>query len=322
MTKSLKIIIGVALGLVIAGIVLTLVTFAVVGFDVGRLGASRFETKTYPITETVERVEITVDTADVTFLVAENGEARVECFENEKEPHTVAVTDGKLTVGIVKPEKWYNRISFFSKSPKITVYLPAGEYAALTAETDTGDVTVPKTITFGEIGIRTDTGDVEISGGSPAALRIETDTGDVTYSSSAPGAVGIKTDTGDVRISGVVCGGDLSLETDTGKIKMTDVSCVGLGIKTDTGDVILKNVVGTGDAKIKTDTGDVDFDRCDAANYDIKTDTGDVEGTLRTGKLYTVSSHTGKRDLPDHDTTGGAFRVSTQTGDVKIRIAE
>ena len=321
MTKSLKIIIGIALGLVIAGVVLTLVAFAVVGFDVGRIGAGKFDTKTYPITEPVERVAITVDTADVTFLVAEDGETRVECFENEKEPHTVAVADGQLTVGVIKHEKWYNRVSFFSKSPKITVYLPAGKYAALTVETDTGDVTVPETITFGTIRIETDTGDVTLAGGTPATVDVETDTGDVAYSSSAPGAVGIKTDTGDVKMISVSCG-DLSVKTDTGKVKMTDVSCAALTIKTNTGDAILKNVVGTGDAKIETDTGDVDFDRCDAANYDIKTDTGDVTGTIRTGKLYTVSSRTGNVNLPDHDTASGAFKVSTHTGDVKITIAE
>lgn len=321
MTKSLKIIIGIALALVIAGAVLTLVAFAVTGFDAGRIGTGKMETKTYPITETVEQVGINVQTADVTFFVAEDGEARVECYEDEKQPHTVALESGRLTVNGTDQRKWYERISIVSKTPKIKVYLPAGEYAALDLETDTGDVNVPETVTFGTMKIKTDTGDVTLAGGSPATVNIETDTGDVVFSSSTPGAVGIETDTGDIKLNGVSCG-DLSVESDTGKVKMTDVSCAALTVETNTGDVVLKNVVGTGDAKIETDTGDVEFDRCDAANYEIRTATGDVEGTIRTGKLYTVSSRTGDVKVPEHDPAGGAFKATTHTGDVKIRIQE
>ena len=321
MTKSLKIIIGIAVGLVLAGAVLAFVALAAAGFDTGKLGAGKFETKEYTVEDTFDGVTVSVKTADVTFLPSEDGTVRVECYEGEKHPHTVGVVDGKLTIFGADQRKWYEMITIFSKSPKIRVYLPAGEYTSLSLETDTGDVMIPETVVFGTVKIETDTGDVELYGGSPAQVEIETDTGDVTYAKSNPGAVKINADTGTVRIADLAAG-DISVENDTGKVKMTDVSCAALSIETDTGDVILKNVVGTGDAKIVTDTGDVEFDRCDAANYEIKTDTGDVEGTLRSGKLYTASSHTGKINLPEHDTAGGAFKVSTHTGDVRITIAE
>ena len=226
MSKTLKILIGIAVGLVVAGVLLTLIAFAAVGFDAGKLGAGRFETKEYTIEEPFEGVSVSVQTADVTFCPSEDGAVRVECYEDEKQPHTVGVVDGKLTIVGGDQRKWYEKITVFSKSPKIKVYLPAGEYATLKLKTDTGDVTIPETVTFGTVGIETDTGDVELAGGSPTSVKIETDTGDVTYSKSNPGAVAIETDTGDVT---------------------------------------LKDVVGTGDAKIDTDTGDVEFDRCDAA---------------------------------------------------------
>ena len=263
MTKSLKIIIGIAVGLVLAGAVLAFVALAAAGFDTGKLGAGKFETKEYTVEDAFDGVTVSVKTADVTFLPSEDGTVRVECYEGEKQPHTIGVVDGKLTIFGVDQRKWYEMITIFSKSPKIRVYLPAGEYTS---------------------------------------LSLETDTGDVTYAKSNPGAVKINADTGAVRIADLAAG-DISVDNDTGKVKMTDVSCAALSIETDTGDVILKNVVGTGDAKIVTDTGD-------------------VEGTLRSGKLYTASSHTGKINLPEHDTAGGAFKVSTHTGDVKITIEE
>ena len=322
MSKTLKIIICVALALIVAGAILSLVVFATVGFDAGKVGTVKLETKTYTLEDAFDRVEIKVKTADVSFFVAEDGGARVECYESEKQPHTVEVTDGKLTVSARDDRTWYEKITVFSKTPKIKAYLPAAAYAALSVKTDTGDVTIPDGFDFGEIGIETDTGDVSVTGVSPATLKIETDTGDVSLASSnVAETVKIETDTGDVKLVGVTCK-DLSVETNTGKVGMTDVGCASLAIETDTGDVILKNVVGTGATTIKTDTGDVKFDRCDAASYKIKTDTGDVEGTLRSGKLYTVSSRTGTIRVPEHDRDGGEFNASSATGDIKITIAE
>ena len=320
MTKSLKIIIGIAVGLVLAGAVLAFVALAAAGFDTGKLGAGKFETKEYTVEDAFDGVTVSVKTADVTFLPSEDGTVRVECYEGEKQPHTVGVVDGKLTIFGVDQRKWYETITIFSKSPKIRVYLPAGEYTSLSLETETGDVKIPETVAFGTVKIETDTGDVELYGGSPAQVEIETDTGDVTYAKSNPGAVKINADTGDVRIADLAAG-DISVDNDTGKVKLTDVSCAALTVETDTGDVILKNVVGTGDAKIETDTGDVKLYRCDAASYKIKTHTGDVEGTILSEKVFFASSRTGDVDVPK-TRAGGDFDASSGTGDIEITIAE
>ena len=128
MTKSLKIIIGIAVGLVLAGAVLAFVALAAAGFDTGKLGAGKFETKEYTVEDAFDGVTVSVKTADVTFLPSEDGTVRVECYEGEKQPHTVGVVDGKLTIFGVDQRKWYEMITIFSKSPKVKIYLPAGEY--------------------------------------------------------------------------------------------------------------------------------------------------------------------------------------------------
>ena len=320
MGNAKKIILLIALGAVAVGAVLALIALAAVGFDVGKLGTGKYATVNRPVEGEFSRVDISVRTADVQFVLAEDGVARVECLEDEKQPHTVAVSDGVLTVKGLDQRKWYEKISLFSKSAKVTVYLPEKAYAALSVKTDTGDVKIPDGFDFGEIRIETDTGDVSLTGGAPASLAVETDTGDVSLSSINPGAVRICVDTGKVVLTGVTCG-DLFAETDTGKVKMTDVVCAALIIDTDTGDVVLTNVVGTGAATIKTDTGDVKLDRSDAASYTIRTDTGDVTGTVRTSKFFIAETKTGKKSVPQ-TRDGGDFDVSTHTGDIKISVAE
>ena len=333
MTKTLKILIGIAVALILAGAVLALVTLASVGFDTGKLGAGKFETKTYTPEGDLSSLEISLRISDVTVQVTTDGVLRVECYETEKQPHTVTLADGKLTVTATDQRKWYEKITIFSKSPKVTVYVPAGEYESLTLETDTGDVRFlgelfgdaleepPIRLLFGKFDIKTDTGDVEmIAGTYRASVKIKTGTGDVSISPLTAGNVGIRTNTGKVTVSDATCA-DLSVETDTGKVKLTDVNCAALTVETDTGSVTLTNVVGTGDAKIETDTGDVRFDRCDAANYRVRTSTGDVEGTIRTEKVFFASSRTGKTDVP-HTRSGGDFDASSSTGDIEITIAE
>ena len=320
MSKTIKIVLVIAIALIIAGAVLAFVAFAASGFSAGNLGAGNFETKTYTPEGAFDGVQISVRTSDVDFYLAEDGVLRVECYESEKQPHAVAVSDGKLTISATDERKWYEKISVFSKSPKVTVYVPAGEYESLTLETDTGDVTFHGKFTFLKLDVETDTGDVELGGTFATSVRIKTDTGDVTVTPLTASDVGIKTHTGKVILTDANCT-DLAVETDTGKVKLTDVRCAAMTVETDTGDVILKNVVGTGDAKIETDTGDVKFDRCDAANYKIRTDTGDVEGTILSEKIFFVSSHTGNTDVPK-TRSGGDFEASSDTGDIEIEIAE
>ena len=320
MRKAIKIAIVIAVALILAGVVLTLVAFAAFGFDASKLGAEKYDTVEYAPEGEFSRVEINVRTSDVTFVVSEDGVTRVECYESEKQPHEVAVSDGKLTVSALDDRKWYEHISILSKSPKVKISLPAGEYDALLLETDTGDVTLPEGISFREVSIETDTGDVKIAGTFAASVKIKTDTGDVEIPSLKTGDVGIKTNTGKVIATDAAVD-DLSVKTNTGKVKLTDVTCAALKVETDTGDVILKNVVGAGNADIETDTGDVKLDRCDAANYKIKTDTGDVTGTVLSEKVFFTSSRTGDIDVP-HTKTGGEFDVKTATGDIEIEIAE
>lgn len=334
MSKTIKIVLVIAIALIIAGALLAFVAFASSGFSAGNLGAGKFETKTYTPEGDLSSLEISLRISDVTVRVTTDGVLRVECYETEKQPHTVTLADGKLTVTATDQRKWYEKIAIVSKSPKVTVYVPAGEYESLTLETDTGDVRFlgelfgdaleepPIRLLFGKFGIKTDTGDVEMIGETyRASVKIKTGTGDVSASAFiAAGDVGIKTHTGKVILTDANCA-DLSVETDTGKVKLTDVRCAAMTVETDTGDVILKNVVGTGDAKIETDTGDVKLDRCDAANYKIKTDTGDVEGTILSEKIFFVSSHTGNTDVPK-TRSGGDFEASSDTGDIEIEIAE
>ena len=201
MTKAVKIAIGVAAILILAGAVLVFVAFAAAGFDTGKLGSGNFETKTYEPEGAFDTVEISVRTSDVDFYLAEDGVLRVECYESEEQPHTVAVADGKLTVTATDQRKWYEKISVFSKSPKVKVWLPDGAYAALTLETDTGDVAFHGEYVFLKLDVETDTGDVEGTILSEKFFSVSSHLGDENVPKTRSGGdFEASSDTGDIEI--------------------------------------------------------------------------------------------------------------------------
>jgi cytoskeletal protein RodZ len=68
------------------------------------------------------------------------------------------------------------------------------------------------------------------------------------------------------------------------------------------------------------DTGDVTFEGSDAASIKVETSSGDVTGTLLSDKIFRYKANTGRVELPQ-TTTGGVCDITTDTGDIIIRIA-
>ena len=80
-------------------------------------------------------------------------------------------------------------------------------------------------------------------------------------------------------------------------------------------------MIAEGAISIERETGDVRLDRCDAAEITVLTDTGDVEGTLLSEKVFIVATDTGKKDVPE-SLTGGKCKITTDTGDIVIKIVK
>ena len=162
------------------------------------------------------------------------------------------------------------------------IYLPQSRYVSLEFESDTGDLHMPGAFLF-------------------SMADIETDTADVDWQADLSGKISVSVDTGDILLMGLSAG---SLELDC-----------------DTGDVKIVNTVALKTIEIEADTGDVFFDRADAESIRVETDTGDVTGTFLTEKLFRAESDTGRVEVP-WDTRGGDCIVISDTGDIRLSIAE
>lgn len=297
MTKTLKIWTIAAIALIIVGSVIFTSALAMLEFDFRKLSTDKSLCNTYTPEEAFDRIQINVDTTDIEFLPATDGQHKIVCEESETVKHKVWVESGILKIKVI-PAKWYKRISFFNFNRyKIKLYLPQNKYTAVAATTNTGDISLPKELSFDTV-------------------RLDSDTGDINCTALS-GNVDISSDTGDVKLGNST--GNVSIETNTGDINISAVNCQRLNVDSDTGRTILNNCTVAGTFDAETDTGDIVFDGFDAGTIFVETDTGDVTGTLLSEKVFIVVSDTGDIDVPK-SINGGRCEITTDTGDVEITI--
>ncbi len=284
--------------LTLAGAVIFVCALAAAGFDFTKLNTQKFQTKNYEFGEDFYGIFVDVETADVTFVATDEDICKVECFEEEKMPHTVEIKDGTLSIFAVNNRKWYDNIGIVFSAPKITVYLPKGAYTSLSAATKTGDIDVPEGLAFETVSITGATADISCRAAVSKSAEIGTATGKITLGTARAETV--------------------KLSSETGRITAQNVACKRFSATNGTGKITLENVIAKEKIEAETGTGNIRFDSCDAAEITAETGTGSVTGTLLSGKNFFVSTTTGDVSVPA--TTGGMCKISTGTGNVKIEI--
>lgn len=319
MSKSTKTWMITAVSLIILGCMIFIGGMIMAKWDFSKLGTSKYETNTYEITDSFKNISIKTDTADIKFVLSDDGTCKIVCFEEKNDEHDVSVVDDTLTINSASTKRWYQYIGINIKTPKVTIYLPETEYAALNIKESTGYIDIAKDFTFESIDISLSTGDVKNYASASGNVEIKATTGNIEIENVSAKAFDLLVSTGNINVKTVECNGDMSVKVSTGKAKLCDVSCGSIISKGSTGDMILENVVATGNFNITRSTGDVTFKKCDAAELFVKTDTGDVKGSLLSDKVFIANTDTGRVDVPK-TTTGGRCEIETDTGDIKFEI--
>ncbi len=279
MGKTLKYTAILLIGL---GMIVGFAGFAMLGFDYKKLTREKINKKHFEAASDVEIVSIESNVSDVVIKKSKDNFCRVDYAESKNIKVEVSVDNGTLRIKEKDKRKWYDFIGsfvFYTGERKMTVYLPEDVYYAITVKSDTGDIGV--------------------------------------YSIPVDGNIKLTTDTGDVTIFNLTCE-DVVVDVDTGDVDIDTVRCNNIKTRTDTGDIVLTDMIAKGDLNIDTDTGDVIFKDIDAATIVARTDTGDIEGTILSDKVFVAKADTGDVKVPE-TLTGGACKLTTDTGDITIK---
>lgn len=321
MSKITKIWLIIAASLVLVGCIIFGGVMTMLKWDFTKVSTGKYETHNYEIDENFNNISIVTDTADIVIVPSENQKTSVVCHEQKNVKHSVTVQSSKLVIEIVDARKWYEYIGINLGTPKITVYIPQGEYGALFVKSSTGNVEIPKEFKFENIDISESTGNVTNYASASENIIIKTNTGNIRVENVSANTLELSVSTGGVTVSNVTCEGDVKIKVSTGKTNLTNIECKNVISSGNTGDISLKNVNAAEKFSIERSTGDVKFDGCDAAEVFVKTDTGDVTGTLLSEKVFIVETDTGKVDVPK-TVNGGRCEITTDTGDINISIKQ
>ena len=319
MRKTAKIWLVIAASLVFVGLIMFAAVMSEYKWDFSKLSTGKYETNTYEISEEFSNLSMNTDTADIIFALSDDGKCRVECYEEEKAKHSVAVQENTLVIKMIDEKSWYDYIGINFGSPKITVYLPKAEYTSLFINGSTGDIEIPKNFKFEGVDISLSTGDVNFFASASKLIIIKTSTGNICVENTSAGTLDLSASTGRITVSNVICGGDVNINVSTGRTNLNNIECKNLTSSGDTGNISLNNVIAAEKFSIKRNTGDVRFDGSDAAEILVETDTGDVTGTFLSEKTFFVETDTGSVDVPE-SITGGRCEITTNTGDIELDI--
>ena len=283
MSKISKIWLIIAGSLMVIGSFMFVIAMSLVGWDFSKLSTVKFETNNYTIEEDFKNISIKTSTSDIQFEIAEDGKCKVVCREPENVKHTVNVKGDTLTIKVDDDRKWYEHIGIVIGSPKITIYLPAKDYAS--------------------------------------AVKVKANTGDIRVDGLLLDSIDFSTSTGDIKISNVVCNENIKIKVSTGDIKLDGVKCKNLTSEGDTGDVSLEDVIADETISVERHTGDIKLSDCDGSQMRLETSTGDIKGSILTEKVFITKTNTGDIKVPK-TSTGGRCEISTHTGDIKMTISD
>ena len=301
MDNSMKYWLLVAAFLILLGMAFLVAAMYICNWDLSGLGTTVYESETYEFSGNISDISIQTDTADIVFAAAADGKTKVVCLEQNNLKHNVLLQDGKLTILPVDERNWYDHIGINFGHPQITVYLPEEEYGCLSVTSDTADVTIPKDFSFHKAEIRASTGKITVE--------------DITV-----GELDVCVSTGTATVANVTCEKTVNIDVTTGKVKLMDIQCENLVSTGSTGDLLLERVMVTETISVERNTGNVKFEECDAGELMISTTTGDVTGSFLSEKRFIAETSTGRIDVPQ-GTNGGNCCISTNTGDIRIKLS-
>ncbi len=319
MSKATKIWLITATSLVLIGCLIFGSVVIMIKGDFSKMATVGYETSEYDISESYKNISIITTTADVEFVPSENDKTSIVCREQEKLKHSVLVKEETLVIEVNDIRKWYDRIGVVFGAPKITVYIPKGEYGALSVDSNTSDVEIPNDFTFESIDISTKTGSVENHASSLGMIKIKCTTGAIFMENVSADSIDLSVSTGKIRASNIECDGDINIVVTTGNTQLNNLKCENLYSKGSTGDIKLNDVISAKMLSVTRTTGDIKLDSCDGSEIFLQTSTGDISGSLLSEKVFITKTDTGDINVPK-TTSGGKCEINTDTGDIKIKI--
>lgn len=285
MKQSKQIAIWSAVAAMVLGVAVVAATWGSVGFGIRALDDQQYEMRNHWISEPFQNIRME-DVWDVRIEKSSTGKASVFCADAKDIVHSVRVENGTLMIQREDHRPWYEHIGItFWPSDSVILSLPDEQYH--------------------ELFVKTVSGNIDLMDGKFQKINLSSTSGDIRISS----------------LEKPFSSGNLAIATTSGDVECWDMELDSLTIGTISGDVKYFQGKVNGPMQITTISGDVEFPWSDAQSIEVSTVSGDVEGTLMSGKMFSLRSVSGTMHAPDSEEGNGRCEIATTSGNITISVA-
>lgn len=301
----------VAGGLIILGFVITLLAFALAGFNWNSFNTSLPDEETSYSYDLASVSSLTVSEldADVIIVGTDEDKIKITCYENKKDAYTIELqANGNLNIQRSLYKHWYEYISFNISNQKRTL-----------------TVAVPKNFA-GEVEAATMSGNLDLTDfDGLAAVSTSTASGQITLKNvMVTNHISASTLSGDFDLDNLRAGKDLEIGTSSGEIQLSNGKIAGnMSISSLSGNIDLGDTSVSGDSSFENSSGKVNFNKLSANNVSISTLSGNVIGSILgdpANYTITADSLSGKIEIPNSGNGKNIFDISTGSGNIDIEF--
>ncbi len=274
MKKHLRTLLIISGACCLVGMLLCLISFGVLGFDVHRLDTVGIHSGTLDIgadmpgvdVSVIRQIEVDTSSCDVTVCPSPDGKFRV-VYETPEYIHVTANIDGnRLIVNALDTsarQPWYKHIRLQTRPYKgVTVYIPLynlnRSYEAMSVRTTSGDILLFGGIIADTASIKTTSGDVDVRIDTNNTLDITTVSGDVDLALFTAKDVAVKTTSGDITLAHLSVQGSIALQTTSGEVEASSTQAAYFTAQTTSGDIELTQSGAEVAMLLRTVSGEVD----------------------------------------------------------------
>ncbi|WKY44411.1 DUF4097 family beta strand repeat-containing protein [Eubacteriaceae bacterium ES2] len=307
-----KIIMLIAGGLIILGLVIVFLAFALAGFNWHSFNTALPDEEhiySYDLAG-VSSLSVSELDAEVLIVGSDEDNIKITCSENKKDAYGIQLhANGELDINRSFYKHWYEYIGFNISNKKRTL-----------------TVSVPRSFS-GEVDVNTMSGDLDLNNFDGInALNISTSSGQITITNvTANDYIKASTMSGDFALDTLHTGNEIELETSSGEIQVSNGEIAGnMTVSSLSGNIDLSDTQINGDSSFNSSSGEVRLNLFSAKNISVTTLSGDVEGRiLGDPGNYTITadSLSGTINIPQSANGKNTFDMSTSSGNIDIEFS-
>ncbi len=338
MKRSTKIIVILSSVLILIGLVMVSVSFAMTGGDILTYKTDENYEKIEEVYESGEVSAITLSARaqDVILRPSSDGKLRVIRYENEtisflsQKLYYVLDGDKSIHLKITENEPYQKKpvlgylLQLNNKASKVIIEIPNAQ-ENISIQTKSGDITFSGISVNEALTLKSVSGDITASTLSVGMLSVSTTSGDIRLTDGNADSLTCSAVSGDITVNGVNTKAPSSLETVSGDVDCLSYTSDGhFTVTTTSGDIETENTMLVSADFVST-SGDIDLHLLTNPNRPIYVSWKSVSGTVRhIGKPKMPQSGTSSDDgnsnvpLSMESIKGNLIRTDTVSGDIHL----